>query len=265
MTTCTLPESTVSHQAPTLPKPSKRHPMNLIPLPGDRPAEEFPDDAPFGLLTVRPTTAFRPGHFRDGLPSSTQGIPGGISPDLAVTINSSKWSAGATRWAVVADNASIHLIYVRGYERPTHPDALPRECEPVYGSRDEAREIAYRRNAERMQVAIVPAEWTIVVRNLRNPRFNGSDDGVTLPHAVVDLLPELPDYLRLKASGKPGELLAQLWRNFTFSVGDSPARQVIAALEEIAEDILQAADRMKTAAEVSESLIGADTDQHDAE
>lgn len=238
--------------------------MSLIRPAGELPAE-FPDNAPFGLLTIRPTTAFRPSNCRDSLPSNTQGIPGGASPDIAMTINSSPWSIDADRWAVVAENAGVHLVFMRGFERPAHPDALPRECEPLFCSRDEAREVAHQRNAARLTTAIVPAEWTVVVRNLRHPRFNGLRGGLSLPEDLDELLPGLPDCLRIKASQKPGELLAQLWRNFTFSVGDSPARQVIAALEEIAEDILQAADRMKTAAEVSESLIGADTDQHDAE
>lgn len=174
-------QSIVSLQpdATELPSKTPRMPaMTPIVPAGELPAE-FPDNAPFGLLTVHPRKSFTPGDCRAGLPSDAPGIPGGLLPQLVPFVNGSKWSQDSTRWAVVLENGCLLLVYTFGLDRPRYPDALPRICEPCFGSKMDALQIAWQRNAERLKTAVVPREWTVVVRNLRFQTRDDVDRGIS--------------------------------------------------------------------------------------
>lgn len=226
---------------------------NLSPAETVRPVE-FPEDAQFALLTVQNLDGFRPGGAQCGLPSMLRSPRGGLSIELVSLINSSTWSRESGKWAVAADNGSLHMISITAAERPGQPNALPTISEPWYGEKAAAAAEASRRNAERLAVSIVPREWTIVVRNLRHPRFLGSLSGLAVPTELVDLLPELPPSVGLKPGRKAGQFVLSL-RGDSVSTGDGDVRrELVKLLEDAAEEILNASCRLQRLIELTDGL-----------
>lgn len=217
-----------------------------IPRSESAPAE-FPDSIQYGLLTLKAPPDFRPDHPGAGLPNVIRYPQAGLSVALGPLLNASAWSQDTGRWAVVADNGSLHFVAVCDDERPQFPDALPGSCEPWPGSRYGAHQAAAERNAERLRFAVVPLEWTIAVRNLRHPRFAPPrPPGLELPAAVAALIQELPIDLQARATGTPGEfsLMVSQTIHITDSKGDVGG-DLAAALDFLADETDQAATAIR--------------------
>lgn len=251
--------------------------MKIVRPAGELPAK-FPDDAPFALLTVQPFDGYRPADERSGFPSAANGFPSEISTALAETINRSDWANARGTWAVKTTRGGTLLISGLGSRsRPTYPDALPAECEPLYVENEiQARNLAAERNLPRIAVARVPREWTIAVKN---PRFGVEVDDWTAmlscqPNPLADKLVEmyLPVWERIDSDlpygvcvggattvqkdddGKPfaldderlyAEAEIRIDQTLLYDLRGDIEGNVAQALREYAHELLDAADRLQ--------------------
>lgn len=131
---------------------------------------------PWGLLTIPNRSGWNPKNERSQPPTSLAMIaPAEIVTEFALAYNRSNYARETRRWAVVSgDGAMLILVDIPAQERPTDPAAFPRGTRLV--SAHQAKDLAAVENADRHRLAIIPREWTVVLRPLVS-RHPASQEG----------------------------------------------------------------------------------------
>jgi hypothetical protein len=116
-----------------------------------------------GVVTIR-NSEWKPTKPAAIPKSMTQGLGISLSAHFAMIYNQSEMARIHRRWAVLTTRGTVMILAnIPDAERPTNPAAFP-PCVQSGMSSDAADLAAVEANGPRLQVAIIPRQWTIAVR-----------------------------------------------------------------------------------------------------